>query len=167
MKRIMHILIAVIMILVMTMNAWAQTEMYDGVEVEEATIINMKVLDDEVEVIGVTRGRYLSSVELDLTDEGFGVAGIEAVVLCHEAMQKIRLRLTLEKYNGSSWVSINEKEFLWTEDQVEGDLSKALVSYKVGALLSGQYRLRANVAVRALTLQSEAMTTRTEALTFR
>ena len=160
MKRIMHILIAVIMILVMTMNAWAQTEMYDGVEVEEATIINMKVLDDEVEVIGVTRGRYLSSVELDLTDEGFGVAGIEAVVLCHEAMQKIRLRLT-------SWVSINEKEFLWTEDQVEGDLSKALVSYKVGALLSGQYRLRANVAVRALTLQSEAMTTRTEALTFR
>jgi len=167
MKRILHVLIATVMILAMSMNVWAQVEMYDGTEVEEATIVNMKVSDNEVEVTGVTRGRYLSSVELDLTDEGFGVAGIEAVVLCHEAMQKIRLRLTLEKYNGSSWVSINEKEFLWTDDQVDGDLSMAIVSYRVGALLSGQYRLRANVAVRALTLQSEAMTTRTEALTFR
>lgn len=167
MKRILHVLIATVMILAMSMNVWAQVEMYDGTEVEEATIVNMKVSDNEVEVTGVTRGRYLSSVELDLTDEGFGVAGIEAVVLCHEAMQKIRLRLTLEKYNGSSWVSINEKEFLWTDDQVDGDLSMAIVSYRVGALLSGQYRLRANVAVRALTLQSEAMTTRTGALTFK
>ncbi|MCI9106359.1 MAG: hypothetical protein HFG57_10480 [Lachnospiraceae bacterium] len=167
MKRILHVLIATVMILAMSMNVWAQAEMYDGAEVEEATIVNMKVSDNEVEVTGVTRGRYLSSVELDLTDEGFGVAGIEAVVLCHEAMQKIRLRLTLEKYNGSSWVSINEKEFLWTDDQVDGDLSMAIVSYRVGALLKGDYRLRANVAVRALTLQSEAMTTRTGALTFK
>ncbi len=167
MKRIAHILVAVIIMLSMTINVWAQTEAYDGVDVEEATIVSMKVSDDEVEVLGVTRGQYLSSVELNLTDEGFGVAGINAVVLCHEAMQKIRLRLTLEKYNGSSWVSINEKEFLWTEDQVEDDLSMAVVSYKVGALLKGDYRLRANVAVRALTLQSEAMTTRTGALTFK
>ncbi len=167
MKRIVKILVVMTVILSMTINVWAQTEVYDGVEAEEATIVSMKVLDDEVEVVGVTRGQYLSSVELNLTDEGFGVASINAVVLCHEAMQKIRLRLTLEKYNGSSWVSINEKEFLWTEDQVDGDLSMAIVSYRVGALLSGQYRLRANVAVRALTLQSEAMTTRTEALTFR
>ena len=167
MKRILHVLIATVMILAMSMNVWAQVEMYDGVGVEEATIVNMEVSDNEVEVTGVTRGRYLSSVELDLIDEGFGVAGIEAVVLCHEAMQKIRLRLTLEKYNGSSWVSINEKEFLWTDDQVDGDLSMAIVSYRVGALLSGQYRLRANVAVRALTLQSEAMATRTPALTFK
>lgn len=167
MKKIVHILIVAVMTMTMVMNVWAQTEMFDGVEAEEAAIVNMKISDDEVEITGITRGRYLSSVELDLTDEGFGVAGIEAVVLCHEAMQKIRLRLTLEKYNGSSWVAVNEKEFLWTEDQVEDELSMAMVSYRVGALLSGDYRLRANVAVRALTLQSEAMTSRTPALTFK
>lgn len=167
MRRIWCGIVMMVMVFSMTMNVWAQTEIYDGIEAEEATIMSMKVLDNEVEVVGVTRGQYLSSVELDLTDEGFGVAGIEAVVLCHEPMQKIRLRLTLEKHNGSSWVAVNEKEFLWTEDQVDGELSMAMVSYRVGALLKGDYRLRANVAVRALTLQSEAMTTRTGALTFK
>ena len=167
MKKIVRIALAMMMVLAMTTNVWAQTDFFDEEKIEEATIINLKVEDDEVSVTGVTRGQYLSSVELDLTDEGFGVAGIEAVVLCHEAMQRIRLRLTLEKYNGSSWVAINEKEFLWTEDKVEGELSMAVVSYKVGALLSGTYRLRGNVAVRALTLQSEAMTTRTPGMVFK
>ena len=73
MKRIAHILVAVIIMLSMTINVWAQTEAYDGVDVEEATIVSMKVSDDEVEVLGVTRGQYLSSVELNLTDEGFGL----------------------------------------------------------------------------------------------
>ena len=77
------------------------------------------------------------------------------------------MRLTLEKKSGSSWININEKEFLWTEDTVDGELSMALVSYKVGALLNGDYRLRASVSVRALTLQSEAMAARTETLTFK
>ncbi len=167
MKQIVRILMAMLTTLSMTMSVWAQTEVYDGVNAEEATIVTMNVSDDEIDIVGTTRGQYLSSVELNLTDEGFGVAGINAVVLCHEAMQKIRLRLTLEKYDGSSWNKINEKEFLWTDDQVDGDLSMAIVSYRVGALLSGQYRLRANVAVRALTLQSEAMATRTPALTFK
>ena len=93
MRRIWCGIVMMVMVFSMTMNVWAQTEIYDGIEAEEATIMSMKVLDNEVEVVGVTRGQYLSSVELDLTDEGFGVAGIEAVVLCHEPMQKIRLRL--------------------------------------------------------------------------
>lgn len=167
MKQMIRILTTMLMILAMATNVWAQVESYDGVNAEEATIINMKVTENEVSVTGITRGRYLSSVELDLTDEGFGVAGIEAVVLCHEPMQRIKLRLTLEKYNGNSWVSVNEKEFLWTEDTVDEELTMAIVSYKVGALLNGDYRLRANVSVRALTLQSEAMTSRTGALTFK
>lgn len=167
MKKMFRILTTLVMILMMTINVWAQVENYDDVSVEEATIVDMKVSDNGVSVTGTTRGRYLSSVELDLTNEGFGVAGIEAVVLCHEAMQKIKLRLTLEKQSGSSWVTINEKEFLWTEDTVDEELTMAIVSYKVGALLNGDYRLRANVSVRALTLQSEAMTSRTGALTFK
>lgn len=168
MKRSLRIVLVVIMMMAMTMNVWAQMDFYDETNVEEATIVSMEVLDDKVNVIGATpRGQYLSSVELNLTNEGFGVAGISAVVLCHEPMQKIRLRLTLEKYNGSSWKTINEKEFLWTEDTVTEELSMAVVSYKVGALLNGDYRLRANVSVRALTLQSEAMTTRTSTLTFK
>ncbi len=167
MKKIVYMLVTAVMAMSMTLNVWAQTEFYDDAEVEEATIVNMKVLDDEVSVTGVTRGQYLSSVELDLTNEGFGVAGISAIVLCHEPMQRIKVRLTLEKKNGSSWVSINQKEFLWTEDTVDGELSMAMVSYKVGALLNGDYRLRASVSVRALTLQSEAMAARTETLTFK
>lgn len=167
MKRMVHLLIVIAVMMMMTMNVWAETEYYDGTEVEEATVLRMKVLDDEVSMTGVTRGQYLSSVELDLTNEGFGVAGIDAVVLCHEPMKKIRLRLILEKYSGGSWVNVHEREFLWTEDQVEDELSMAAVSYKVGALLNGDYRLRASVSVRALTLQSEAMATRTEPLTFK
>ena len=123
MKQMIRILTTMLMILAMATNVWAQVESYDGVNAEEATIINMKVTENEVSVTGITRGRYLSSVELDLTDEGFGVAGIEAVVLCHEPMQRIKLRLTLEKYNGNSWVSVNEKEFLWTEDTVDEELT--------------------------------------------
>lgn len=167
MKRVIRIVVTVVMALTMAMNVWAQTDFYDEANAEEATIISMKVLDNEVSLTGVTRGQYLSSVELNLTNEGFGVAGISAIVLCHEPMQKIRLRLILEKYNGSSWVSINEKNFLWTEDEVEEELSMAVVSYKVGALLNGDYRLRASASVRAKTLQSEAMTTRTKTLTFK
>ena len=81
MKKIIHIVVVAVMVMSMTLNVWAQTEFYDDVQTEDATIVKMKVLDDEVSLTGVTRGEYLSSVELDLTNEGFGVAGISAIVL--------------------------------------------------------------------------------------
>ena len=97
MKKLLCMFVVMVMAMSTTLNVWAQTEFYGDTEVEEATIVNMKVLDDEVSVTGVTRGQYLSSVELNLTNEGFGVAGISAIVLCHEPMQRIKVRLTLEK----------------------------------------------------------------------
>lgn len=168
MKRFSYLVMVVVLSLSTVMNTWAQTDYYDMENAEEATIVNLKVQDDEVSLTGIARGQLISSVELDLTNEGLGVAGISAVVLCHEAMRKIRLRLTLEKFSNNDWVQINQKEFQWTDDEVEGDLAMAAVSYNVGALFNGEYRLRANVSVRALdSSMSEAMTSRTPGLVFK
>lgn len=168
MKKVVRLIVAVMLSLAMVSNVWAQVDLKDESGAKEAMVAEQTILDNEVSVTGVTRGQLLSSVELDLTNEGFGVAGISVLVLCHEAMERIRLNVYLEKKSGSSWKEINHRDFTWTKDDVEGDLSMVLVEYKVGALFSGDYRLRAVAAVKDLdSTMSEAMNTRTATLTFR
>ena len=50
MKKLLCMFVVMVMAMSTTLNVWAQTEFYGDTEVEEATIVNMKVLDDEVSV---------------------------------------------------------------------------------------------------------------------
>lgn len=167
MKKVFCLLTAIIMTLTMTFNVCAQVDLKNEDNLEEVTVIKMMVQDNEVSMIGVARGQLISSIELDLVNEGFGVAGISAVVLCHEAMERIKLNIYFEKFDGKSWKLINRKEFTWTEDEVDDELIMAAVSYKVGALTNGEYRLRASASAKDLdSTLSEAMTAKTTALVF-
>ena len=100
----------------------------------------------EAKVIGMPRGRLISSVEITMTDKGRGTIGIYADILCHEPMKEIRMWLFLEKWlpDEEVWLTIQPEQFEWTaEDFPDQDLTVAIVEYDISKLERGQdYRIR-------------------------
>ncbi len=132
--------------LIFSMPVYAQTNK-DSLETNarEITVTDRYIGKNVSRITGVTRGKLISSVGIELEDQGFGVAHIDADIMCHEAMSSIRMVLTLQKWNeeNQSWDAVNRQEFSWdAKDLPEGeDLNMALVSYNVAGL-SGVYRVR-------------------------
>ena len=100
---------------------------------------------ESIEILNSTRGRLISSVDVQISDEGKGVIGVYADILCHEAMEEIRIGVYLERQESTgSWVAVSNKQFEWlAEDYPNQDLTMAIVSYKVANMKRGEkYRLR-------------------------
>lgn len=100
---------------------------------------------ESVEILNSTRGRLISSVDLQISDEGKGVIGVYADMLCHEAMDELRVGIYLERQTSTgSWTTVTSKQFEWNaEDYPNDDLTMAIVSYKVANMKRGEkYRLR-------------------------
>lgn len=100
---------------------------------------------ETIEILNSTRGRLISSVDVQISDEGKGVIGVYADMLCHEAMDELRIWVYLEKQESTgSWISVTHKQFEWVaEDYPNDDLTMAIVSYKIANMKRGEkYRLR-------------------------
>lgn len=100
---------------------------------------------ESIEILNSTRGRLISSVDVQISDEGKGVIGVYADMLCHEAMDELRIGVYLERQQSTgSWVSVSNKQFEWNaEDYPNDDLTMAIVSYKIANMKRGEkYRLR-------------------------
>lgn len=99
----------------------------------------------EARVIGKPRGRFISSVEITMTDKGGGTIGIYSDILCHEAMKEIRMWLTLEKWipEEEVWESVRTDQFSWKAvDFPNEDLTMAIATYDISRLERGQdYRV--------------------------
>jgi len=135
-------------VIAFSIPAYGQTDR-NAVEADAREIIvTDKYVDGNVSrVVGITRGRLISSVGLDLVNNGLGIAGLYADILCHEPMSSIRIVLTLQIWDEEhqSWNAVNRQEFEWkAEDLPEGDeLTMASISYNIAGLKSGGiYRLR-------------------------
>lgn len=137
------ICLAVMMFLVSTITVYAQNDNSSaGMTVKEYNGENY------ARVVGTPRGELISSVQLELVDEGFRTISIYSEVLCHVEMRKIKMSVTLQKSTSSGWKDVNRKEFTWEkEDYPDEYLSMAMVSYNIGALSAGTYRLKGSYSV--------------------
>ena len=131
------------MFLVSTITVYAQNDNSSaGMTVKEYNGENY------ARVVGTPRGELISSVQLELVDEGFRTISIYSEVLCHVEMRKIKMSVTLQKSTSSGWKDVNRKEFTWEkEDYPDEYLSMAMVSYNIGALSAGTYRLKGSYSV--------------------
>ena len=137
------ICLAVMMFLVSTITVYAQNDNSSaGMTVREYNGENY------ARVVGSPRGELISSVQLELVDEGFRTISIYSEVLCHVEMRKIKMSVTLQKSTSSGWKDVNRKEFTWEkEDYPDEYLSMAMASYNIGALSAGTYRLKGSYSV--------------------
>jgi hypothetical protein len=137
------ICLAVMMFLVSTITVYAQND-------SSSTGMTVKEYNGEnyARVVGSPRGELISSVQLELVDEGFRTISIYSEVLCHVEMRKIKMSVTLQKSTSSGWKDVNRKEFTWEkEDYPDEYLSMAMASYNIGALSAGTYRLKGSYSV--------------------
>jgi len=133
------------------------------------TDVRTVLTDNTSKVFGITRGRVLSSAEMELTNKGGGEADVYVEVLCHETVSKLRMKIYVEKWNesGSKWSTVDSKDYIWTSEEYGDDLSMAVVNYNVQGLSKGKYRLRGSFSARGIESGiSEAWTHSTEPLIF-
>lgn len=104
------------------------------------------VSDNVARITGTTRGMMISSVELSITDLGGGTAQLFGEVLCHEAMEEIKLNLYLDQWiaDDNDWAQLKKYEFDWlAEDYPDEDLTMAYAYVDVPNLDRGEnYRVR-------------------------
>ncbi|WP_432626767.1 hypothetical protein [Brotaphodocola sp.] len=122
---------------------------------------------DKIEVLTSTRGRLISSVNVRISDEGKGVIGAYAELLCHEPMEELRIWVYLEhQTSAGSWSTVSYKKFEWlAEDYPNEDLSMAIVSYNIPNMKRGEkYRLKCLFGADHADLGSENWRASTSAL---
>lgn len=147
-KRIKYFAIgAFSMLMVIGANVTAYAE--DGDLTSKARGIEnvtRAVEENVARIIGRPRGMMISSVELAITDLGGGTAQLFGEVLCHEAMEKIKLNLYLDQWisEENDWMQLEKFEFNWlAEDYPNEDLTMAYAYVNASNLDRGEnYRVR-------------------------
>lgn len=97
-----------------------------------------------------TRGRYLSSYSLGITNEGYGTIGIYANILAHVPVKKIRMNVYLDRWdeNSEEWVQVDGYKFAYEYEEGGEDLTAATEMFSVNGFPTGcYYRLRGICAV--------------------
>lgn len=92
------------------------------------------------------RGQLISSVQLELSEEGYHRLGIYSEVLCHVDMKKIKMTVTLQKYVNGSWSNVHRKDEEWLAEDYP-NLSMAMISYDLTGMSAGKYRLKGGYSV--------------------
>lgn len=133
------------------------------------TQLKSVVSNDSIsKVRGTARGRVLSSVELELADEGNGVIGVYANTLCHTAVKQIYMTIYLDVWdeNIQDWVLVDRYEYEWkASDNPDKDLAAVSVSFSLEGLPRGRtYSLRGTHAAKNFENVSEVMTSETSGI---
>ncbi len=142
-KKSVTICLAIMMFWVSTVTVYAQSN-------NSSAEMTVKEYNGEnyARVVASPRGELISSVQLELVEEGFRTISIYSEVLCHVEMRKIKMSVTLQKSSSNGWQDVNRKEFTWEKDDYPNEyLSMAIVSYNISALSAGTYRLKGSYSV--------------------
>ena len=154
-KSILHILLILALLLMPQIQTFADDNLSKTQGIES------------IEILKSTRGRLISSVDAQITDRGKGTIGVYADLLCHEAMDELRIWVYLERQVSSgSWTTVTYKQFEWlAEDYPNQDLNMAVVSYDIPNMKRGEkYRLRCLYGADSDELGSENWRAATSAL---
>lgn len=145
-KTSLAICLAMIMTLSSAISIYAQTyQMSDGTDVKEFST------EDSVGIFASPRSALISSVTLELTQEGYRKVNVYSEILCHVEMEKIYMSITLQRKDGSSWKNVRTEDLEWLkEDYPNTALSAATASFNVGSLSAGSYRIRTAFSVYEL-----------------
>lgn len=140
-KKRVVICLSFMLMLVSTVTAYAQnknlstdamTRMYEG--------------EDFVRAEVSPRGQLISSVQLELSEEGYHRLGIYSELLCHTDMRKIKMSVTLQRYENGSWTNVHRKDEEWLAEDYP-NLSTATVMYELTGMSAGKYRLKGGYSV--------------------
>lgn len=143
MKKFVVVCLTIIMMVMSIMPAYAQVKtLSDDVSARQYSN------DDLVGIEVSPRGQIISSVTLELSDEGYRALGIYSQVLCHVEARKIKMAVILQKLEDGQWTQVHRKDIEWLkEDYPDDDMSMAIVTYKLRGLSAGDYRLKGNYSV--------------------
>lgn len=168
-KNITRLLI--ILVLAFSVPLTANAKSIDWLPQADAVDTQLKkvVSNDSIsKVRGSARGRVLSSVELELADEGNGVIGVYANTLCHTAVKEIYMTIYLDVWdeNIEDWVMVDRYEYNWkASDDPDKDLSAVSVSFSLEGLPRGRmYSLRGAHAAKNFNNVSEVMSSATDGI---
>lgn len=93
----------------------------------------------------ITRGEYLSSCTLGITNNGYGEIGIYGNVLAHKPVKKIRMNIYLDRWdeNQEEWFQVDSYRFVYEYEEGGKDLTSVSESFSVLGFPTGfYYRLR-------------------------
>ncbi|MCI8268607.1 MAG: hypothetical protein HFG55_02890 [Lachnospiraceae bacterium] len=140
-KRCLVICSVMIMVLSSVVTAYAQSG--NG----SAGMIMREYQDENsVGVEASPRGQLISTITLQLSNEGYRTLGVYSEILCHQDMKSITMSINLQRLVDGRWKNYNTQNFEWTEED-DDHLSMAIASYEVGLLPAGSYRLSAAYVV--------------------
>lgn len=133
------------------------------------TIVTEKRLSEiESKMTKAARGRLLSSVSIQISDEGNGILGVYADTLCHSSMKEIYMTIYLDVWNETygDWDMVDYYEYRFEATGNPNDsLSMVVVSFDLeGLVRNREYRLRGMHMARGFDLTSEMITTETEGI---
>lgn len=168
-KSIMKILITVTLLFSMPFTANAKVgEWLTQANVVDSQLQDIESNDSLSKVRGVARGRVLSSVELELSDEGSGVIGVYASTLCHSAVKEIYMTIYLDVWdeNIQDWIMVDNYEYRWkASDNPDRDLKAVSVSFSLEGLVRGRtYSLRGAHAAKNFENVMEVMASETSGI---
>ncbi len=97
-----------------------------------------------------TRGDYLASCGLGLTNKGYNVLGVRADTACHVPVKKIRMSIFLDRWDEGEedWFQVDAYNFTYEHKEGGEDLTFVSVDFDVsGFPADNYYRLRSFHAV--------------------
>lgn len=168
-KNITRFLLATTLVLSMPLTVNAKTtDWLKQANVVDSQLQYVEAGDDTSKVRGVARGRVLSSVELELADEGNGVIGVYAATLCHTAVKEIYMVIYLDVWDESlqDWVMLDNYEYRWkSSDNPDKNLTDVSVSFSLEGLPRGRtYSLRGAHAAKNFDNVMEVMSSETDGI---
>ena len=114
--------------------------------------------------INNARGTYISSSHVGISNEGGGTSGISGLTTAHQPVDKIRIRLYLDRLNeNQKWIQVDDFDYyFYPEDEPDGKLTIAAIDLEVDDQPSGYYyRVRGTHGVWKNGV-SESQSTRTD-----
>lgn len=145
--------LVMVIVMVTQLSSYAEVQTKTN-KVDE--IENIRVFSNAgtVRTIGIPRGRLLSSVALQISDEGRGTIGVSSDILCHEPMERITAWIYLEQWDAvdEDWMTMEYEHFEWlASDYPDENLTMAMISYNIPKQERGKdYRLRGVYGVKDL-----------------
>lgn len=147
-KLLFGIVLSAIMMVLFAGVSFAQNDINSFDAQANDIIVTEQYVNDNVSVVkGITRGMLISSVDIQLTRKGSGIANLYGEILCHEPASQIRIVLMLQKLDEADqgWDTVNSQEFNWKASDLPAgeELTMATVSYNIAGLEKGAtYRIR-------------------------
>lgn len=167
-KRVLKLIFFIIVALSVPITVNAKTVEPPNLEILNTKLHCISSGNGMSRVSGTARGRILSSVGLQLSDEGDGVIGVYAETLCHRGVKEICMAIYLDIWDDEiqDWITINDWEYTWKSSEYpDRELTDVSVSFLIDDLPRGRtYSLRANHLAVGLDSSSEIMFSETDGI---